>query len=248
MPRGQRRPARHRPARARHDDGVAGNPVGQVEVGGDLVGPVRAPVLPQLVRGDHRPVMERDRVQRVGRQQDRVQAAGRIPPGYAGRRVGERRDHVAVPLRQPPHQVQEVALAVGAAGQLPLPFRRQHLAKPVLGVDGAVVGERVGPEAERVRVRFAYGQALGGPSQVHEAKVAERLPGELVVVRLAARPGGRFPGRRLGARVPGHAPAVTVQVGQAGEGAEAFRAQEFGYGHGIARAVAKQTAHEGLLS
>jgi hypothetical protein len=39
-----------------------------------------------------------------------------------------------------------------------------------------------------------------------------------------------------------------VQVGQAGEGAEAFHAQEFSDGRGIARAIAKQTAHEGLLS
>ena len=42
------------------------------------------------------------------------------------------------------HDVQEVALAVGAAGEPPLPFGGQHLAQPVLRVDGAVVGQRVG--------------------------------------------------------------------------------------------------------
>jgi hypothetical protein len=130
--------------------------------------------------------------------------------------------------------VKEVPLAVGAAPPSPLPFGRKHLAEQFLRVDGAIVGERVVAVAERVRVDVADGQAGCRPSQVHQAEVAERLPGELVVYRLAAGPGGRFPHRGPGARVPGHPPAVTVQVGQAGEGAEAFRAQEFPDGRGVA--------------
>jgi hypothetical protein len=89
--------------------------------------------------------------------------------------------------------VQEVPLAVGGAGQPALPFGRQQLAEPFLRVDGAVVGERVVAVLERVGVDVDDRQTGRGPAQVQQAEVAERLPGELVVLGLAAGPGGRLP-------------------------------------------------------
>ena len=145
-----------------------------------------------------------------------------------GRGVGESRQHVPAVGLQPDGDVQQVPLAVGAADELPLPGGREYLAKPVLGVDRAVVCHRDVAAQERVGVAGLDRQARSRPAQVHQPQVTDVTVREFVVGRLVNRPQRRLLGMHLPAFVPGHAPAIPVELRQSGELTQAVLAEHPG--------------------
>ena len=225
------------------DHRVRGGQAGEVEVPGDLLGRAGQAPPPQFVGGNPVRIVPGDHVHLRWREQHRVQAVHRVAPRDAGHRVGDRRDHVTAPCRQPPHDVQQVTLAVGRPAEPALPFGGQHLAKLVLRVDGAVVGERVGAETERVGVGVADAQARRCPAQVHQAEIAERPLGQPGVFGLLRRAAWRLAHLRPVSVVPGHAPAIAMKVRQRGERAQPLLGEQARHGRAGPGTVTKQTAH-----
>jgi hypothetical protein len=127
---------------------------------------------------------------------------------------------------EPGQDVQEIALAVGGAGELPFPGRREQLGQPVLRADRPVVGQGEAVAGERVGVALLHRQPGSRPAQVDEPDVTERLPGQFQVVRILDCPQRRLGHPQVAAVLRGHAPAIGVPVRQGRERAERRLADE----------------------